>query len=334
MKILTKAKNIRDALHALQPSKIAVAFVGTGWKKFISSERLDEIVLSPTLGSNPKAIEEIMEEIGAENVHFLDQLHSKIYLGDEAALLGSCNLSDNGLADVGLIEVAVLLDEPNALQQIEFAFEKYKEQAKQLYPSVEAKKERLRVLMKQWNIALWHGLTKPEDRGPEVAHYKSGLDRIHITGYVSGDYEFDSEAVTAAIPESKGISVDEFFCDAIQFLEEDSVEPGDWILRWHCRNDGHPRKGGDVSWMHVHYVVSHGFVDDTYTKLVGQAEHLKRGAPPFQLDKATKQLIRVMLSSGDFPELLSLNEDVWHLGPADAVTPRFLELLRSLAKMQ
>lgn len=331
MKILTNAKEIRGFLSTLRPSKVAVAFVGAGWKNYISSDRLEEMVLSPTLGSNPKAIEEIMAALGEDNVHFLDRLHSKFYLGDSAALLGSNNLSDNGLADAGLIEAAVWLEETDALQKLEATLANYKELAKRLYPNAQAKKERLRVLLMEWNTAFSYGHVSSSFNVPKVAGYKSGLDRIHIAWYGSNDVEFDAEKINAAIPQANG-SPDDYFSDFLQFHEEDNVLPGDWILCWHCRNDGYPRKSGGISWMYAHHVIPRGFVDDNYTKLVGEAKHLKCPPVPFELDSSTKHLIRDMLGSGDFPELLSLDETPWHLSPADAVTPRFLALLSDLAK--
>lgn len=327
MNILASAKHLRNTLSDLQPNKVAVAFVGTGWKKYISAAHLQEIVLSPTLGSNPKAIEELIEEIGLDRVHFLDELHSKIYLGEKGALLGSCNLSDNGISDAGLLEAAVFLQEPTALRQLEATFNNYKTLALRRYPTQAAKKEKLRVLVKEWNIAVWHGLVAAETSSPFLKDYRSGLDRIHIVWHSHGELEYDNTAIGAVVPDA-GESPDDYFSSVLQFLEDDHVEPGDWVLSWHCRNDGYPRKNGDVSWLHVHHVVPHGVVGDTYTKLVGQASHLNRGAPPFELDPPTKKRIRAALESGRFPALLSLDDEVWHQQPADDVTPEFLIYLR------
>ena len=57
MKICINAVQNRNALKVIKPTKIAVAFVGTGWKKYVSPKNIKEIVLSPTFGS-PKAIED------------------------------------------------------------------------------------------------------------------------------------------------------------------------------------------------------------------------------------------------------------------------------------
>ncbi|MDD2898404.1 MAG: phospholipase D-like domain-containing protein [Desulfuromonadaceae bacterium] len=328
MKLLVTAQQIREMLYQVAPSKIAVAFIGKGWKKFIPTEQLQEIVVSPTFGSNPKAIEEIMKVIGDEKVYFLDQLHSKAYIGKDTALIGSCNLSDNGMGDNHLMEMAVFLEKSASIAQLENTFEEYKKQALNLYPNLEAKKARLRMLTKQWNTAVWHGVTIDDTEEPSLMDYESVLDTIHIAFYQPDDLVYNSEAIDTIVPESKGVSPDDYFSEQLQFLEEDPIEQGDWILCWHCNNDGYPRKNGDVSWMRAHYVIPHGVVDEDYTKLVCQAKNLEPGSAPFRLDPTTKELIRNALYSGQFPELLSLDDSVWHLTPADAVTQNFLQHIR------
>lgn len=325
MKVLVTAKHIRETLHDINPVRIAVAFVGSGWKKYISTEHLQEIVVSPSFGSNPKAIEEIMMEIGDENVYFLDPLHAKIYIGKEAALVGSCNLTDNGIAESRRLESAVLLNKSSSIQKLQSSFDTYKKLATTLYPNLQAKKDRLRTLTRQWNTAVWHDLISDESAVPAFMDYKSRQDTIHIVGYQSYDLEYNSDAVGAQIPDSMGN--DDYFSEVLGFLEEDQVEEGDWILCWDYKKNGYPRKNGDVSWMRVHHVVPHGFIDDTHTKLVGQANNRKPGNIPFRLDPTTKAIIRDALSSGQFPELLPLDDSVWKVAP-DAVTQKFFQYLR------
>jgi hypothetical protein len=110
MQLLFTPKKIRESITKVRSSKIAVAYVGLGWDRYISRTDIKEIIVSPTLGTNPKAIEAIAALLGFDNVHFLENLHAKIYIGAHSAVIGSCNLSDNGLSDAGLIEAAVYLD--------------------------------------------------------------------------------------------------------------------------------------------------------------------------------------------------------------------------------
>lgn len=334
MEICTSAKQLREAIKTVFPSKIAVAFVGSGWKQYVSPSHLKEIVLSPTIGSYPKAIEEIMDSIGAENVYFLDKLHSKIYLGTESALLGSANLSDNGFSDSGLFEAGVVLTDTSTLAKLNVVFEDYKSRAKRLYPTAKSKKDKLRELMKQWQVASWNNLNteRGDKTPPTITDYKSDLDRIHIAWYQPCNLDYNEEAINGVVPDAIGVKPDDYFKDAFMFHEKDSVQEGDWILCWYCKDDGYPRKDGKVYWMPVHHVVPNGFHDDTYTKLVGQAKHLSSPPEPFDLDKQTKIAIRAALGSGKFPALLSLNDDEWRLAPADKIVPEFLDHVRSLIR--
>jgi hypothetical protein len=333
MKVLTSAKEIRDALRDVKPSRVAVAYVGSGWKKYLSAKHLREIVLSPTLGSNPRAIEEFMRELGDENVYFLDHLHSKIYLGANAALLGSCNLSDNGISDHGLFEAAVELVDIDVMNQLLMQIEHYKEIARKEYPTLKKKIARLKTLKKQCDEAQWFGLMNSVGhKAPSVENYESVLDRIHVVWCGSEEADFNEKLIHDAVPDCR--DPDEYFLYTLQFHEDDDVQPGDWLLCWDCDDRGLPKKSGDVSWMQVHHVIPNGFAAKDYSKLVGQTKRKLRRPlePPFKLDDSTKTLIRKTLSSRDFPELLSLDEAIWHLGPADKVTPAFIDALKKASR--
>lgn len=336
VELLKDAKSIRRALMEVRAKKIAVAYVGEAWKQFLPAGCLQEIVLSPTFGSNPKAIEALMKELGPKNVHFLDNLHAKFYIGDRQAVVGSNNLSANGFSDNGLRETAVLLQNENVRTGLLHTFDGYKIAAKAAYPTHAAKLLQLRKLKRQWDIGCWHGLAGGVGKSPPLSDYHSGLDRIHIAWYGAENMEFDQKEIHAAIPASSNSSLDEFFEDTLAFLEEDDVQVGDWILQWRCKNNGMPVSNGRVDWMQVHYVVPHGFKDerDGYTKLVAEAnpDVLRRSAPPFRLGKPMEGLIRDLLASQRFPELLSLDDETWRLAPADRVTDRFISRLRELSQ--
>lgn len=316
--VITSAEDIRKALKVLGPVKVAVAYVGAGWQRFLSVGQLSEIIVSPTLGSNPKAIENLIEHFGYGRVHFLNTLHSKIYVGKHAAIVGSCNLSDNGMGDARRQEVAVLVDGTDALETLNTAFDEYKRLAKIQYPNKAAKLERLKWLALQASNAEWHGVvTSGDDTTPSLVNYASQLDRIHVSWYQPIDIDYATKTIHESVPDSLGTSPEDYFEDVMTFLEQDEVRPGDWVLCWQANDDGRPRKKGDVSWMHVHHVIPKGSINDDYTKLVGQSKSLKVGAPPFRLDAPTKQGIRDALSSGLFPDFVSVDESPWEQPSAD-----------------
>ncbi len=116
IQLLSESSDISEALEKVAPERIAVAYVGIDWREFISAKNLKEIIISPTLGSNPIAISEIVKEIGWENVHFLNNLHSKIYISDYSVIIGSANLSKNAMGNNGLYESCVLTDDKQIIE--------------------------------------------------------------------------------------------------------------------------------------------------------------------------------------------------------------------------
>lgn len=107
MKILL-AYEIGSAIQRCNPLKIAVAYLGEDWRSFIPDvQHLEEVIVSPTLGTNPRAVMDLAQRIGWENVHFLDELHAKFYLGSSTAIVGSANLTHNGLSGDALIELCI-----------------------------------------------------------------------------------------------------------------------------------------------------------------------------------------------------------------------------------
>ncbi|WP_295388617.1 phospholipase D family protein [uncultured Thiodictyon sp.] len=295
------AEDIRDALTHIKPAKVAVAYVGKGWSDYLAADCLEklELVVSPTFGSNPRAIEDIMRKIGHENVYFLDELHAKIYLGKKAAVVGSCNLSDNGLGDIGRWEVAVLLEDAESLQELEDTFANYKRLAKKQYPDKEAKLNRLRKLITQWNTAIWHDIIKDESgEAPLLRDYESDLYTIHILPY-NGTFQYNENILDAIIP----VVPETYFRDTLALEKGYRIKEGDWLLCWHANDNGSPIRNGKVSWLHAHHVVPHGAIHDTCTKLVGEAKRRWRTpvSPPFRLKRRnTQTLIRNTLELAQF----------------------------------
>ena len=343
MEICSNAEQLRNALNEIKPTKIAVAYVGAGWEESISLKHLKEIIVSPTLGSNPFAIEEIMRTKGAENVHFLDNLHSKLYLGKQSALLGSPNLSDNGFANLDRFEIGVVLNEPSILQQLDDIFEHYKNLAKNLYTTTESKQEKLKLLTMQWRTANWNNVnTACNEKTPSIGDYRpSQLDRIHIVWYIPSDLDFNREAIAAVVPaiefKSNGNDPKAYFSDWCTFLDEDSVNEGDWILCWRSTNYGLPDGRANLHWMQIHYVIPNGVNNTPWTKLACQSRILKNDLEPFFLDSQTTNLIREALTLDRFHNLRWSSDDEynnWRLAPADKVVPKFLSYIQEQYLLQ
>jgi hypothetical protein len=324
MKLLTSAKKIREALVHTCPVRFACAYLGEGWRKYLSLPHLTEAIVSPTFGSNPNAIEALILALGIGKVHFLNELHAKIYIGDDWSIVGSCNLSDNGMADGHLLEAAVWLRTAESVKALHTLFGEYKKKAMRQYPNAASKREQLERLALQWRTAQWHGLVPNDQEVPKLADYKF-RERIHVAWYQPCKVTYNVPNIQKVVPDLGSASPDDYFSEYFMFRNTDDIQVGDWILGWHSKDDGFPRKNGGVGWMQVHHVVVDGINDDSYPKLAGQAIHLRQAPHPFRLDAATKEAIRRTLSSGDYPEMISSDDEDWHLKPADRVTKNFLE---------
>ena len=92
-------------LSELSPTHVAVAFIGRDWRRYLDSGRLEQVVVSPGLGTNPAAVVDLAEKIGWDRVLLLDELHSKLYWSADSVLIGSANLSRAALEPGGQQEV-------------------------------------------------------------------------------------------------------------------------------------------------------------------------------------------------------------------------------------
>ncbi|UVW30708.1 phospholipase D family protein [Massilia sp. H6] len=115
MRALLSANAIRTAVHdvLVDPSQdrvVAVAFVGKDPTRWLPSNLKGiQLYCWPKLGStNPASIETLLN-MDVE-VHFVENLHAKLFWGAAGgAVIGSANLSENGMDENRLIEAAVHL---------------------------------------------------------------------------------------------------------------------------------------------------------------------------------------------------------------------------------
>lgn len=324
--IITNAEKRRELLkQEVNPTRIAVAYVGKNWQSYIDEQCLKEIILRPSIGTNPNAVEEIIKIIGIDNVHFLDSLHSKIYLGNLAAILGSCNLSNNGFGKEGNEEAAVILTEANALKQLKEIFNDYKDAAQRNYIDSSQKLSRLEKLKAEWravananlsNGCVFDKFDMDQLKEKENSHYK-----IHVAWfYVSGESsKLNDDRIRQSSKLAKNQSIESYFHDYMYFHNDDDIRTGDWILSFGCKNDGTPGARSDVSWMFVNEVHPDVVLDDKYSKLVGQVEFESFPIPPFKLDHKLKCIFRETVTLPTYKALLppDTDNDIWRLDDAD-----------------
>ena len=252
-----------------------------------------------------------MNEVGEKKVFFLDNLHAKLYLGQQSALVGSANLTDNGFSNEGLQEVAVELDDEDALKRIRATIGRYKKEAQTQYPTAENKRDKLRLMYDQWQKSIRHGLHTENGEAPDISTYTSSLDRIHIIPYQYEGVDFDKDQVYREVPEAVGTSLDQFFNDYVSVSEEDdAIEEGHWVLLWKSNKDGTPNSNRHLRWLRVDGVIPKGVIDETYSKLVVEKADGEHGeGAPFELNKETQHAIKEALREEQFAALRMSNEE-------------------------
>lgn len=103
---------------------LAVAFIGHGAleRAGLSSPKGTRIICDLWSGGcNPEAVRQL-HKAGVQ-IRNLRNLHAKVYLGDNAAVVGSANLSSNGFGNLDApqqwgLEAGILIDNPSELDQI------------------------------------------------------------------------------------------------------------------------------------------------------------------------------------------------------------------------
>ncbi|VAY87224.1 conserved hypothetical protein [mine drainage metagenome] len=281
MILVTTTENIAETIKTVNPTKIAVAYVGSGWEAYLQQSDLKEMVISLRLGTNPHAVCEIIKKIGEDNVYYLDDLHSKIYLGEKSALIGSMNLSANGLGG-GRYETGCVISDAKNLQSLNELFSKYKNESTNASSNKGILK--LRDLIKEDEKAKINGVFKAtKSDKTSIADFEPKIyqGRIHVVGYDENyEIKYNKEELSKL---TLGISnYDDFFDDALAVENSGvKVKEFDWLLMWDIAN-----ANTEVRWMYVEYVVVNGATNSNdFTTLVGATKNQKLVPKPFDLSK-------------------------------------------------
>lgn len=280
MRILVE-NEIQRAITACKPSKIAVAYIGCDWNLYIpDTNRLEEIIISPTFGSNPRAISDIANKIGWDKVLFLDKLHAKTYIGKKEAVIGSANLTRNGLSGENLFEVCVVFNDENNLNKIINTFENLKKIAKEQYPTRESKFARLKELDKTWGSAISNKIVKTNARDKQSLHdfYLFGQDHFYVLWYQPAVCKHSDELG----------SIESLIKYEIHLAADDKPEKNKWAITWRITDQNTPHKTANLHWMYIHDIFENGVVDANYDypKCAIQRKDMETPTPPFELTDA------------------------------------------------
>ena len=256
---------IAKAINHCAPNRVAVAYLGIDWRRFIKNPQgLEAIVISPTLGTNPNAVDDLVKELEWKRVFFLDELHAKIYLGKNSAVIGSANLTFNGLSGEVLIECCTKLNNQNEVDSLEKALDSILTAAKNKYPNDDSKITRLAKLRMDWNLAHSHGIisqnTKPS---PSIDEFELNGSNDFYVSWWEGEQEYSDVMSNFKSLIKLDTSV----------LPEDKVERGKFILLWEKYNDRVAPENA-LKWLHIDEIVHQGFIEKPYTTCVFQRNRL------------------------------------------------------------
>ncbi|KGM55007.1 hypothetical protein N800_01635 [Lysobacter daejeonensis GH1-9] len=320
VRLLTQRDEVGRAVKKLVPTHIAVAYVGIDWADLIVGDKLKEIVLSPTVGSNPKAIEALGKRLGWGNVHFLDQLHAKIYVGRSGVIVGSANLSTNALSMGGadLFEAVMLSDQAGHRVDAMAAFSELRETAIKAYPTAKSKKDRLARLVIETRKARAAGLFKQAGKGATFDRYRIGDHRIFVEWWTAGG-ESGNE-----------VEGDRDYMNLRLGRERAGV--GDWVLSWRCNDDGYPTKNGAVKWIWINTVRRGRSGLEDYADQVAETTRPAPAALPFEIDGSFEAAFRQAISLEKFWRMRTDVKDRVMTTPSRAQVEEFLKHVRTLYK--
>lgn len=307
MRILVETE-IHQAIDRCKPSKVAVAYIGADWNTFIpDAHRLDAIIVSPTFGSNPWAITDLVKQIGWDKVFFLDELHAKMYVGNGSAVIGSANLTRNGLSGEGLVELCVEVNADESLRKLEEIFYDLKGRAQKQYPTTASKKARLKELEKSRGAAIANRIVQSENRAtPSLADFEPlGEDHFYVLWYqpASCEYSDDVKAIRSLMR------------DEIHFARADKVEKNKWALVWRITGSFMPHKTKKPYWLYIHEVFENGVIDEgyEYPKCTIQRKDLEVPIPPFEITSDVSAVFKSAVQENEIAERLIQRDRVFNL---------------------
>ena len=333
---------LAEVLREVQPVRIAAAYIGADFSSYLDIRKGQdvELVLSPTLGSNPEAIEILVGMIGWPRVQFLDRLHAKFYIGKNSALITSANLSQNGFEATGLWEIGILVEGEKALKRLNREFEAIRDAAQQQYSNSAAKKKALKDLRARSDAVkkALKGIPRhaKQARSPTFLDY----DPKKHGSFKFGGWAEEGSLDTRAVRRLTGIAdPDGAARDSLRLAPDDDVQRGDWLLVYRVNKDRNNAVSGIV-WMHVDVVWQDCSGDKDYphlaVELTAAARPLLdlRGRPqePFKLSEDVCKAFTTAVR--EFPELLppAGDDETWYVNTDPGVLRECLKRVRQELK--
>lgn len=316
------SEDIAERLQRVHPVKVAVAYVGRGWSRFLDPKYLRSVVVSPNLGSNPSAIVELAETVGWENLRLLEGLHSKLYIGDDTMMIGSANLSSNAFGSTQQEEACVVISDQESMQKALELFDRYVSKAEEQFPDKQSKLKRIEKLRQDWRKAVAQGLT--ENELAEVQNfscYRSDRDgRVYLAWYINEDSGY-TNAVPVTIQNDIKLEV---------HLSPDDLKPrSQWILHWLMSHTGAVDGRSKPTWVYIHEVFDNGCDDEGYEMLCIQRSSLFLPPRPFdEEDPHFVESFRKVMNRDEFSRLRGESDAKWRLKDKVRLTKKFISALQ------
>lgn len=331
-------------LQEFPPSHIAVAYVGQDWNRLIDSSQLQEIILSPTLGTNPRAVDALVEQLGWDKVHFLDELHAKIYWSTDAVIWGSFNLSNNALGcnlEGGLIEAGIFSKENGILDKAKELYDICKYKAIRQYKSTQQKKEKLKHLHQLYNKSIENRIIDAKSLiaiENKIPVYSGQYLITWCNPEVKVEINKDAHLENVSIKDS-GFDLSK--ASSLCFTEQDksNLRQGEWILVWAVTQQNRPRKifqKDSFYWLYIHDLVVDGYVPQEdikdYRLVAFEWSEKKKPTVPFELDAEIYEAFRATLDQTEFSSFHP-TEGIWTLNEENKNIEEFVETWRKNLKI-
>jgi hypothetical protein len=333
--IFLDRKKAHDKLHEHPPTHIAVAYVGRDWNKLIDCSQLEEIIVSPTLGTNPRAVDELVEKFGWEHVHFLDELHAKIYLSQSCCIWGSFNLSRNALGQENLqyqlYEAGCLSFDQSVVLSAFVLFDELLDHATQQYPTIEKKKKKLGKLRQSFNLAIENNLTleKTKSEEPQIPRYNDS----YFISFSHGSAETDDNLIKKTLRKNK---VPENY-KSLNFAEQDKLilQKGKWILTYAVDENGNVFDEFDKEycyWIYIHDIIDHAYKNTPELPCVvfqWDKEYRKSPLEPFEITPKIYKALKKTLQTPQFKNFNGFNnEPPWTISKGNHNIEEFVNVWR------
>jgi hypothetical protein len=309
-----------ENVRKIRPVQIAVAYLGMGWLERLGGHLPADLIIRPALGSNPDAIRDAIKCMGADHVHFLDELHAKVFIGQESALVGSANLSRN--ADEILREVMVKVTDAASMATLRKWFADTILLSSDQYSTTAAKGKRLTELQQLHNREIRSELkTLDKLSGNELkgeSRPKHGLgdylsNKLSAESLLSVQWWQDEGGHTKKFKADVAKQGHDYaqISDHLDITENDATAEirDSWVLCWRQTSTGRATK--KLEWLYVDGIADSG--DKIYPRTIFMLEGKGRSLPPrpFEIDDAACEAFKKTMNESEWEALRDASNTEW-----------------------